>query len=365
MVPAAGALRPGPVGGNHAPVFDDMKRFRPHEAQPVDAARLGEELRDARLALGLSIDDVAAQLRIRRVYLVALEEGRVKDLPSPAYAVGFVRNYAGALGLDPADMVRRLRDAVASGPRKTDLVFPEPVPERGFPAGVLVLVGAVIAIGAYVGWYNWAGTGDRSVDAVPPVPARLEPAARTGEVLRPGTIAPNGVPAPAAVVTVPALPVPTPVPVQVPVPPPPAPPVDQSRITLRAKSEIWTQVRDTRGNQTLLSRNLRQGESFVVPNREGLLLSVGNAALLEVLVDGQPSPNFGTTPGVRRDVPLIIEQLRTPRAGQAAPAAGAPRPVAPPAVQPATPAATVAPPVPAGQPPAPARLAPPTPRPAQ
>jgi cytoskeleton protein RodZ len=331
-------------------VFDDMKRFRPQEAQPVDAARLGEELRDARLALGLSIEDVSTQLRIRRVYLVALEEGRVRDLPSPAYAVGFVRNYAGALGLDPSDMVRRLRDAVATGPRKTDLVFPEPVPERGFPAGVLVLVGAVIAIGAYVGWYNWAGTGERTVDAVPAVPARLEPAARTGEVLRPSVAVPTPSPgAGPAALPVPTPPVPTPVPVQVPAPvaapAPPPPPADQSRITLRARAEIWTQVRDTRANQTLISRNLRPGESFTVPNREGLLLSVGNAALLEVLVDGQPSPAFGNTPGVRRNVPLIVEQLRPPRPGQAAPAAGQP--------------AAGVPAPPAAQPPPPARLNPP------
>jgi cytoskeleton protein RodZ len=328
-------------------VFDDMKRFRPQEAQPVDAARLGEELRDARLALGLSIEDVAAELRIRRVYLIALEEGRLKDLPSPAYAVGFVRNYAGALGLDPGEMVRRLRDAVAAGPRKTDLVFPEPVPERGFPAGVLVLAGAVIAIGAYVAWYNWAGTGNRTVDAVPPVPARLEPAARTGEALRPATPAPappsttatapapSASPAPTppgAAVIVPALPVPTPVPVQVPTPaPPPAaapPPVEQPRITLRARAEIWTQVRDTRANQTLISRNMRPGETFVVPNREGLLLSVGNAAMIEVLVDGQPSPAFGNTPGVRRDVPLVADQLRPRPAAGTPPAPARPNPPA-------------------------------------
>jgi len=314
----------------------------------VDAARLGEELRDARLALGLSIEDVAAELRIRRVYLIALEEGRLKDLPSPAYAVGFVRNYSGALGLDPSEMVRRLRDAVAAGPRKTDLVFPEPVPERGFPAGVLVLAGAVVAIGAYVAWYNWAGTGNRTVDAVPPVPARLEPAARTGEALRPATPTATPAPAPAgtapapsapaaatppgAAVIVPALPVPTPVPVQVPTPAPPvaaAPPADQPRITLRAKAEIWTQVRDTRANQTLISRNMRPGETFVVPNREGLLLSVGNAAVIDVLVDGQPSPVFGNTPGVRRDVPLVPDQLRPRPAASAQPPAAPAAPSAP------------------------------------
>ncbi|MBX6747575.1 MAG: helix-turn-helix domain-containing protein, partial [Acetobacteraceae bacterium] len=107
---------------------------RPDAAAAGEAARLGEELRDARLALGLSVEDIAASLRIRRGYLVALEEGRLRDLPALAYALGFVRSYARALGLDEDEMVRRFREV--SGPavqRKTDLVFPEPVPERGVP----------------------------------------------------------------------------------------------------------------------------------------------------------------------------------------------------------------------------------------
>ncbi|WP_165585351.1 helix-turn-helix domain-containing protein [Roseococcus sp. SYP-B2431] len=325
----------------------------------MDAARLGEELRDARLALGLAIEDVAAQLRIRRVYLIALEEGRVRDLPSAAYAVGFVRNYSGFLGLDPGDMVRRLRDAVSGvGARKADLVFPEPVPERGFPAGVVVLVGAVIAIGAYVAWYNWTGTSNRSVDAVPPVPARLETAARSGEALRPAAPAPAGSPAAPATTPpgppatpgpgpqsgtpgMPPLPVPTPVPVQVPppvvAPVAPAPPSnpDQSRITIRAKADVWTQVRDTRSNQQLLNRVMRAGETFAVPNREGLVFSTGNAQATEVLVEGTPSPVVSELRGVRRDVPLTVTHLRPPTA------------------------------TPGGQPPAPARSAPAAPRPAQ
>src|SRR3954464_10145030 len=98
-----------------------MKRPFPSDAAAGgEPGRLGAELRDARVALGLSIEDLAQSLRIRRVYLVALEEGRVRDLPAPAYAVGFVRTYARALGLEEAEVVRRFREA--SGPavsRKT------------------------------------------------------------------------------------------------------------------------------------------------------------------------------------------------------------------------------------------------------
>ena len=100
----------------------------------------------------------------------------MRELPAPAYAVGFVRSYARALA-STADMVRRFREA--SGPvvqRKTDLIFPEAVPERGVPAGAVMLVGVLLAAGAYIGWYQWSGSGNRSVDAVPPLPPRLEQA---------------------------------------------------------------------------------------------------------------------------------------------------------------------------------------------
>ncbi len=296
-----------------------MNRFPRPEPSAAEAARLGEELRDARFALGLSVEDIAASLRIRGPYLVALEEGRVRDLPAPAYALGFVRTYARALGLDGDEVVRRFREA--SGPavqRKTDLVFPEPVPERGLPAGAVVLVGAVIAVGAYLGWYQWSGSGDRTVDAVPSVPARIEQAARLDPA--PGLAAPPPAlmapptpsPAAAQAATAPA----------VPTPPAAAP---EGRVVLRAKADAWIQLRD-RGNGTvILNRVLRPGESYTVPPRDGLLFTTGNAGGLDILVDGQPVPALGGAQAVRRDLLLEPERLKSGQPPQTA-AAAAPRP---------------------------------------
>jgi cytoskeleton protein RodZ len=55
------------------------------------APRVGADLRAARERLAWSIQDIADGLRIRGQYLVALEEGRVDELPGTAYAVGFLR----------------------------------------------------------------------------------------------------------------------------------------------------------------------------------------------------------------------------------------------------------------------------------
>jgi cytoskeleton protein RodZ len=154
-----------------------MKR-QPRPETSAEAVRVGEELRDARLSLGVSLEEMADQLRINRRYLAALEEGRVRDLPGVAYATGFVRSYATMLGLDAPDMVRRFREGAGIATAPKDLVFPEPVPDRGVPAGAIIMVGAVLAIAGYAGWYYWSGSSTRTVDDVPALPPRLEQSAR-------------------------------------------------------------------------------------------------------------------------------------------------------------------------------------------
>jgi cytoskeleton protein RodZ len=295
---------------------------------------VGEDLRESRLTLGASVEDMAERLRINRRYIHALEEGRIKDLPGPAYAVGFVRSYAAALGLDADEAVRRFRDVTGGGTTKNgELVFPEPVPSRGMPAGVLVAAGVVVALGAYVAWYNWSGSGNRVVDAVPPVPARLDQAAQNGERMRdPATgqgITPQSAPTQAAAagnpgVQVPAMPAPAPAPA---VAPPPAPPSDGPRVMLRARGESWIQLRDTRANSVLADRVLRNGETVPVPNRDGLVLTTGKAENLDILLDGQVTAALANATGVRRGIALDVERLR-PAAEPTTPAQPAPRPPA-------------------------------------
>ena len=343
----------------------DLKRMSRPEASTGEAARVGEELRDARLSMGVSLEEAADRLRINRRYLAALEEGRVRDLPGVAYATGFIRTYAIAMGLDADDMVRRFREAAGAARPKENLIFPEPVPERGVPGGALVLVGAVLAIGAYAAWYNWSGTSNRTVDAVPPLPPRLESAAEqsrsaardaaTGQpstpvtpgasapAATPATPAPGlpgpvtatpgapaaGAPLPGARPATPAAPGATPPVAAAPAAPaPPAAPAapaagpapGQSRVVLRASGDSWVQVRDARNGEVVFNRVMRAGETFDVPNRPGLMLTTGKAQELSVVVDGQPTHVLEGTQAVRRDIALDPARLRATPAVQGAPA---------------------------------------------
>ena len=68
---------------------------------------VGDDLRQARLAAGLSLDDVAAVTRIRPVVLEAMEEDDFTLCGGSAYARGQIRSVAIAVGIDPDDVIDR------------------------------------------------------------------------------------------------------------------------------------------------------------------------------------------------------------------------------------------------------------------
>lgn len=81
-----------------------------------------------------------------------------------------------------------------------------------------------------------------------------------------------------------------------------------ARVVLRANQDAWVQVRDREGT-LLLTRVLRVGDSYRVPNQADLTMLTGNAGGLEILVDGTPLTPLGPVGAVRRNIPLDPEQL--------------------------------------------------------
>ncbi len=80
-------------------------------------------------------------------------------------------------------------------------------------------------------------------------------------------------------------------------------------VELRAKTDSWIQLRD--GEELLLTRLLRKGETFRVPERGGLTLMTGNAGGLEVLVNGKVMPPIGNEGTVARGVRLDPKRLQS------------------------------------------------------
>ena len=369
-----------PPSGNRNDAVSDIT---PDEQPVVTPSPLplgvGATLRAARTRTGKSLSEVAALLRIRQPYLLALEEGRHKDLPGGAYAIGFLRTYADFLALDGEEMVRRFRaEASDDLTSRSELVFPSPVSEGRIPGGAVLFVGLLVAGLAYGGWYLLSSRDSSVAEMVPTLPERLSsvlnrpasvtaeppPAAEAAKPAAPepakpveAAPAPPAAPAAAAAVaaakeaevvppaeeeeTKPAKPVetakaeppkvepakpepPKPEPAKIepakiePAKPEPVKPAEaakpaaeasESRVLLTAAGDdCWIQVREMDG-QLLMSKLLRKGDSYAVPNRPGLSLMVGNAGALDVVVDGKKAPSLGNAGQVRRDIRLDPDKL--------------------------------------------------------
>ena len=83
----------------------------------------------------------------------------------------------------------------------------------------------------------------------------------------------------------------------------------EARVVVKARTESWVQVMSTDDGELLLTRLLRPGDKYLVPNREDLLLMTGNAGGIEIIVDGKVVPSIGQPGAVRDNVALVPERL--------------------------------------------------------
>lgn len=96
---------------------------------------LPTELRAAREARGISLDDIAQSTLINVDFLKAIEEGHTDILPA-AYVRAFLRAYATSVGLDPAYVMRRFegKSGAPEPPPPPVPVKPAAIPEDGSEA---------------------------------------------------------------------------------------------------------------------------------------------------------------------------------------------------------------------------------------
>jgi cytoskeleton protein RodZ len=281
---------------------DELKGEAMDEAVvETEAPSVGEQLRAAREAKGINLEDVAAQTRIPRRHLESLENSDWDKLPAPTYTIGFAKSYASAIGLDRADIGEQLREEM--GGRRamtaTTEVFEPADPARTMPKGLVFgAIGAVIVLILLMTWLN-----NRS----------LEQPDETNNV-----------------VTAEATPPP-----QRTAPPPTA--VASGPVVLTAIAPVWFQITQ-KGGASLFSGMLQPGQTFAVPpTATAPLLRTGKPEALRITVGNSVAPPIGPPATTVRDVSLLPADLM--KGGvTAAPAAPAPQaaPAAPPRPAPRT-----------------------------
>lgn len=308
-------------------------------APPADAAAVGAQLRRVRENRGETTGDVAHALKLTSRQIEAMEAGRLDLLPGPAFARGFLRNYARYLGVDPAAVL--IAFEFEAGAQAVELL-PVSNAEGVMPTGgasravqiPAALVAGVLLVAVIAGWYfDWFQMPGEPVAVTEQVsePASPGEATHTSEAVAvpaPGVTSPAvgsvspvlaPMPAPPAVATATAPMNPIPVapvapagapaadsapPANVPAIVPPAPVVEAPRtdgvahMVFRFGGESWVEVRDASG-AIVYSGISNAGSTRTVQGKPPFALVVGNARQVSLEYRGKP---YDLSPHVRVSV---------------------------------------------------------------
>ena len=269
------------------------------ETETDDVVTVGQRLREAREAKGMSVEDIAAQTRIPTRHLTSLEASDWEKLPAATYSIGFAKNYAGAVGLDRNEIGNQLRAEMGgsslsySHPEIYEAADPARTMPKGLVFGALALL--VIVVLAFT-WLN-----NRS----------LEPDEVVAET--------ENVTAPAANEAAPA----------------PLPAAAQP-VVLSATDTVWVEIKD--GAVILKQGQLAPGERYEVPaNAAAPVLTTGKPEALAISVGAQQAPPVGEPGRIVSGVSLKAADLLRQAAASAS-AAAAPTRAVPTAAPPARPA---------------------------
>ncbi len=305
---------------------------------------VGEILRRTRIHYDQTLADIERALHIRATLLEALEAGDYDRLPGRVYVIGFIRSYSEYLGLDGEKMVglfKKQAGAKAAPPpalartfepsQASDMKMPRP-----WQIG-LSIVGVLIIL---ISWFSMQSEDRTLVTEVPAVadnaalakPPKIQtatPSATTENAQQQAVMDEQGLPQPAPVENTPdavgaeiettiagavADNAASAVPAAEPAADAPPPTTDlaanrEGGIILNILKNSWVEIRGKDG-QSIVSRVLKAGDRYYVPDRPDLTISLGNAGGVELEVDGKKLKPLGAEGDVKRNIPLDAASLK-------------------------------------------------------
>jgi hypothetical protein len=275
----------------------------PNTPPPVESytdVPVGEILARTREFYNLSIWDVEMALRIRGSQLMALEKGEYDKLPGRVYAIGFVRAYAQYLGLDGGKMVHLYKVQAGGGGKRPTLHKPAPASASKLPNWLVLIFSFIalsgIALTAFLlGHAGSGGNVERDIP-LPPVPKdgyvmqhaiEQTPLEKTMYGAMEMAAADRGM-------------------VNLLKP--------EGRIAIRVLDTAWVEIRNSKG-KPLVSRILKPGDTYLLPDEKDMKLDTGNIGALEFTVDGELLPPLGPPSEIRRGMDLDPDELKAGSSG--------------------------------------------------
>ncbi|MCL4847585.1 MAG: DUF4115 domain-containing protein [Acidobacteria bacterium] len=273
-------------------------------------ARIGARLKEARLARGTTLQQIAAATKISVPALEAIEREDIARLPGGIFLRSFVRAYATEVGLDADDIVSEFVRLCPEESSLSDVEAVAAVAEasgRRATRGGLALVGvavvALVAAGAWaagtsLGWFgSTLGPEERlaaeeaSEEASAPTVLAAQDVAVAGPVgFRPAAdlVLEQRVTSPGAVSLEPGSP----------------------RLAIHPTARCW--VRVTIGGVVRFSREMQAGEREEFELTAPILIEVGDAGAFEFSIDdtpGRPLGHVGQVVRARIDPERVDEFL--------------------------------------------------------
>ena len=101
----------------------------------------GTIFKEKRQSLGVSLDDVSSELKIRKRYLEAIENDNHAELQSGFYFKGYIKNYARYLQIDEEEFAEFLEDTP-----EVDLVVYDTSSEEQTPSRKLLYLSLLMLV---------------------------------------------------------------------------------------------------------------------------------------------------------------------------------------------------------------------------
>jgi cytoskeletal protein RodZ len=258
---------------------------------------VGDGLRQAREAKGLTLEQVEEITKIRCRYLQALEEEEYDQLPGEVFVRGFLRNYAQALDLDPDEVLAAagLKAPTAIIPGQVyEALLDEPLAEASSgQRAVSALIGlmAVIVVGLG-GWmlYRYLGPAPATPTLPPPEGPTLAPAEHQPAPHPTFTLQPTETPPAVGTPTPTETPTPTATPEATETPPTVMP---ETGVVLRLEATQRSWVHVGVDGAFAYEGTMEPGQILEWRGSAEVFLRTGNAGGLRVWYNGQEEPPLG------------------------------------------------------------------------
>jgi len=300
---------------------------------------MGSLFIDARVKKGLTQEDASKILKVRISAIKQIESGEELESLGSAYSLGFLRSYAKLVDLDPENIIKNYKSSNSEKNIKFDYNFPSVTKEKKSLLPVIGLCTFLFSLVIYSSWYylninnletenkniTYLDNDNNNLDYVKIENNKNTPSDNTDKInsenvviseketsniiikesfqnkvvdknedgskilLDPNSLKETSISNETSAIANERTP--------------------KEEMVLKSSGNSWVEIEDLDGN-SYLTRLMRSGETFVVPDKKGLTLSTGNAGVLSLTFGSTHISKLGSVGEVISSRPLNIEAFK-------------------------------------------------------